>query len=209
MAGTVLLSTAYFPPACYFSLAAGADEVRIEKWENYHKQTFRNRCTILGANGPLDLTVPVLRGSFHKTPIRDLKIDESRRWRDLHLRGILSAYSTAPYFEFYFETIKDVITSKHRYLLDLNMEALEKMLDNVGIDVRVSLTEEFTGEGIVDGDFRYLITPKKSVRSDLHSDARYQQVFSDRYGFIPGLSIIDLLLNNGPGTGALLQRSQD
>ncbi len=209
MAGTILLSTAYFPPACYFSLAAGSDEVRIEKWENYHKQTFRNRCTILGANGPLDITVPVLRGSFHKTPIRDLKIDESRRWRDLHLRGILSAYATAPYFEFYFETIKDVITGKHSYLLDLNMEALEKMLDIIGIDVRVNLTEEFTGEGIVEGDFRYLITPKKRVRRDLHNEACYQQVFSDRYGFVPGLSIIDMLLNNGPGTGALLQRSQD
>ncbi|MCJ7820216.1 MAG: WbqC family protein [Bacteroidales bacterium] len=209
MAGTVLLSTAYFPPACYLSLAAGSDEVRIEKWENYHKQTFRNRCTILGANGPLDLTVPVLRGSFHKTPIRDLKIDESRRWRDLHLRGILSAYSTAPYFEFYFETIKDVITGKHSYLLDLNMEALEKMLEIIRIDVRVSFTEEFKDEGMVEGDFRYLITPKKRVRRDLHKEARYQQVFSDRYGFIPGLSIIDMLLNNGPGTGALLQRSQD
>jgi hypothetical protein len=209
MAGIILLSTAYFPPACYFSLAAGSDEVRIEKWENYHKQTFRNRCTILGANGPLDLTVPVLRGSFHKTPIRDLKIDESRRWRDLHLRGILSAYATAPYFEFYFETIKDVITGNHRYLLDLNMEALGKMLDIVGIDVRVNLTEEFTGEGIVEGDFRYLISPKKRVRGDMHNEARYQQVFTDRYGFVPGLSIIDMLLNNGPGTGALLQRSQD
>ena len=208
MAGTVLLSTAYFPPADYFSLVAGSDKVRIEKWENYHKQTFRNRCTILGANGPLDITIPVLRGSFHKTPIRDLQIDESRRWRDLHLRGILSAYATAPYFEFYFETIKDVITKKHRYLLDLNMEALEKMLDVVGIDVRVSFTEEFAGEGMVEGDFRYLITPKKRVRRDPPKEARYPQVFSDRYGFVPGLSIIDMLLNNGPGTRALLLRSQ-
>ncbi len=207
MAVTVLLSTAYFPPARYFTLIAGAGDVQIEKWENYHKQTYRNRCTILGANGPLDLVVPVLRGSFHKTPVRDIEIDSSRRWRELHLRGIMSAYATAPYFEFYFDILKEVITGDFRYLLDLNDTALKAVLDAIGINVPVSFTGEFTGEGMAEADYRYTLTPKKSEGAVRNTGAGYTQVFSDRYGFVPGLSIIDLLLNNGPETKALLLRS--
>ena len=105
MGEEVLLSTAYFPPAEYFSLIAHSRKVMIESEENYLKQTYRNRCMILGANGPLALIVPVLRGSFHKTALRDLKIDNSRRWRELHLRGITSAYAAAPYFEYYYDII--------------------------------------------------------------------------------------------------------
>jgi len=209
MAGRVLLSTAYFPPARYFTLIAGAGDVHIEKWENYHKQTYRNRCTILGANGPLDLIVPVLRGSFHKTPVRDIEIDSSRRWRELHLRGIMSAYATAPYFEFYFDILKEVITGDFRYLLDLNHTALKALLDAIGIDVPVSFTGEFTREGMAEADYRYTLTPKKPEEADMNKGAGYTQVFSDRYGFVPRLSIIDLLMNKGPETRALLLRSPE
>lgn len=207
MAGTVLLSTAYFPPARYFTLIAGAGDVHIEKWENYHKQTYRNRCTILGANGPLDLVVPVLRGSFHKTPVRDIEIDSSRRWCELHMRGIMSAYATAPYFEFYSDILREVITGNFRYLLDLNYAALKAMLDTIGIDVPVSFTGEFTGEGMAEADYRYTLTPKKSEGTVINREESYTQVFGDRYGFVPRLSIIDLLLNKGPETRALLLRS--
>ncbi|HUW92264.1 MAG TPA: WbqC family protein [Bacteroidales bacterium] len=206
MAGTVLLSTAYFPPAEYFRLITHAGDVRIEKWENYHKQTYRNRCTILGANGPLDLIVPVLRGSFHKTPVRDIEIDNSRRWRELHLRGIMSAYATAPYFEFYFDIIREVITGEFRYLTELNAAALKTVLDALGVDVPVRPTDEFISEGMAEADFRYLITPKIPSGSVENAGISYTQVFSDRYGFVPRLSIIDLLLNNGPETRALLLR---
>ncbi|MDZ7636569.1 MAG: WbqC family protein [Bacteroidales bacterium] len=87
MGEEVLLSTAYFPPAEYFSLVAHSRRVIIEEHENYLKQTYRNRCMILGANGPLALIVPVMRGSFHKTALKELKIDNGKRWRELHLRG--------------------------------------------------------------------------------------------------------------------------
>ncbi|MEZ5019530.1 MAG: WbqC family protein [Bacteroidales bacterium] len=113
MSEEVLLSTAYFPPVEYFSVVARSRQVLIEREENYLKQTYRNRCVIMGSNGPLPLVVPVLRGSFHKTAIKDLRIDNSRRWRDLHLRGIRSAYAAAPFFEFYFDIINDVISGNH------------------------------------------------------------------------------------------------
>ena len=204
MTRAVLLSTAYFPPAEYFYLIAHSNKVLIEKWENYLKQTYRNRCRILGANGPLTLTVPVLRGSFHKTPIRDLRIDNSRRWRELHLRSITSAYATAPFYEYYFDIIDGVIRKQFSFLLDLNAEALSAVTEAIGITRETAFTEEYVPEGAPEGDYRYLITPKKPSRAGGFKDMQYMQVFSERFGYIPGLSIIDVLLNNGPGTGALL-----
>jgi hypothetical protein len=204
MTRAVLLSTAYFPPAEYFFLIAHSSKVLIEKWENYHKQTYRNRCRILGANGTLMLTVPVLRGSFHKTPLRDLKIDNSRRWRELHLRSLTSAYATAPFYEFYFDAISTVISKPFSFLLDLNAEALSIVTDAIGIATETAFTEEYLPEGAFTEDYRYLISPKKRSPADVYKDMPYMQVFAERFGFVAGLSIIDVLLNNGPGTGALL-----
>lgn len=207
MADEILLSTAYFPPAEYMSLLASAGKVLIEREENYHKQTWRNRCIIMGANGPLTLVVPVLRGSFHKTAIRDLRIDNSRRWKELHLRGIASAYAAAPFYEFYTDLVTGVIMKEHRFLLDLNSEALDAVCNATGLAAAVSYTERFEPEGSRVNDFRYSITPKKPSGVTGYRPVPYTQVFGDRQGFIAGLSILDMLLNNGPGTRALLLRS--
>ena len=207
MAEELLLSTAYFPPASYFSLIARSSEVLIEREENYHKQTWRNRCLVMGPNGPLPLVIPVLRGSFHKIPIRDLRIDNGRRWRDLHLRGITAAYAAAPFFEFYFDIISGVISKQHTWLLDLNSDALEAVCSATGITVQTGYTDHYEPEGTRGNDYRYSITPKKELVLPGYRDLPYTQVFGERHGFIPGLSIIDTLLNNGPGTRALLLRS--
>lgn len=207
MTGRVLLSTAYFPPAEYFSLIARSEDIVIEKHENYLKQTYRNRCMILGPNGPLQLTVPVLRGSFHKTPLKDLRIDNSRRWRELHLRGITSAYAAAPFYEYYYDIIERVITGKYEFLIDLNDNALRIMCDATALEVRISFTDEYIGEGTVEHDYRYSITPKRALFVPGYKTIPYTQVFSERYGFTGRMSIIDILLNNGPGTRALLQGS--
>jgi len=207
MSEDILLSTAYFPPADYFSLVARSRMALIEGEENYHKQTFRNRCVIMASGGPLALVVPVLRGSFHKTAIKDLRIDNSRRWRDLHLRGIRSAYAAAPFFEFYFDLICDVISGNQNFLIDLNQEALSAICDAAGIKADFRYTGHFLPEGSSDNDFRYSITPKKPSGIPGYTFVPYTQVFSQRHGFIPRLSIIDVLLNNGPGTLALLLRS--
>ena len=160
-----------------------------------------------GANGPLQLTVPVLRGSFHKTPLKELRIDNSRRWRALHLRGIASAYAAAPFYEYYYDIIESVIAGKYEFLLDLNERALREMCDAAGLDVMITYTDEFIGEGTVEGDYRYSIAPKRAISVPGYEALPYTQVFSDKYGFIKGMSIIDMLLNNGPGTRALLQGS--
>lgn len=207
MAAELLLSTAYFPPAEWFSLLAQNRRAVIEKHENYHKQTYRNRCIILGANGPLPLIVPVQKGSFHKTAITDLRTDDSKRWRELHLRGITSSYAAAPFFEYYYDMIRDVITARYSFLIDINNAAINALCEAIGIDAEIGYSEAFVPECQRENDYRYCISPKKQCTLKGYSDIPYVQVFSERFGFTPRLSIIDLLLNNGPRTHALLQRS--
>lgn len=196
----LLLSTAYFPPVHYLALAAaGRDTVFIESRENYIKQTYRNRCYILTSNGVIPLTVPVLQGSFHKTPVRDIKIDYSKRWQQVHSRAIISAYRSSPYFEFYIDDITGIINSKTTFLLDLNLMTLRLLTESAGLAVQYSFTTDFKAVVDKDQDLRYALSPKNSkINSEMFSFKPYIQVFSDRYGFIPWLSSLDLIFNTGP-----------
>lgn len=198
MEDPLLLSTAYLPPVEYFSLILKHESFLIEGEENYLKQTYRNRCRILTSQGPLDLSVPVLRASFHKIKTRDTEIDYSKRWQQIHLRSISSAYRSAPYFQYYFEIFENIISENHKYLIDLNTKLLEALMEIIGIERKVLFTRSFTARS--NSDFRYIISPKK--KSD-YSAKKYPQVF-DQFGFIPNLSIIDLIFNAGPDTAKYL-----
>jgi len=194
----LIFSSAYFPPVHYIALAALAGEFLIEKEENYIKQTYRNRCHILSANGPLSLSVPVLIGSFHKTHIKDIRIDHSKRWKQIHIGAIISAYRSSPYFEYYFEKVQEVINRGDNFLLDLNMKSLEVILDLTGISSTAGYTKEYLPSRMETIDFRYNISPKQKDGFPEFRFDRYHQVFSDRYDFIQGLSAIDLIFNTGP-----------
>lgn len=198
MAEKYLLSTAYFPPVHYMALFARSDEVLIEKEENYIKQTFRNRCYILSANGPLALSVPVLLGSLHKTALKDIRIDYSKRWQQIHTRGITSSYKSSVYYLYYSDMIEKVINGNYKYLIDLNTDALEIILTITGLTTKVSYTSAFENAGAEGYDFRYEITPKKKIQSSIHNLKEYYQVFKNKSGFVPGLSILDLIFNTGP-----------
>ena len=128
MSRQIILSTAYFPPIEYFAYILEAEEIFIEKEENYHKQTYRNRCYILSVNGPQCLSVPVYAGSLHKTIIKDIRIDYSKRWQQVHLRAIRSSYGSSPFFQYYFEEFESIIQNNYEFLLDLNMNLLELIL---------------------------------------------------------------------------------
>ncbi len=195
MSGKIYLSTAYLPPAEYFAYLVEADEAMIEKEENYLKQSYRNRCYILSASGPQVLTVPVYLGSFHKTPVKDICIDYSKRWQQIHLGAIVSSYSSSPYFQFYYEIIEKVIQADFKFLLDLNMELLQALLKILRVNTRIACTADFKPVTGTENDYRYKISPKKKSE---YSAKKYLQVFDSDNGFVPGLSIIDLVFNTGP-----------
>lgn len=194
---TLLLSSAYFPPTGYMALIAQTGRVLIEKEENFIKQTFRNRCYILTANGSLSLSVPVLEGSFHKKALKDIRIDYSKRWMQVHLRSILSSYKAAPYFEYFYDILEKIITSRFTFLIDLNMASLNAAVQFLKLKTKIDYSVDFQPLNIHNPDFRYLIQPKNSEMDNLFSYRNYIQVFSDRFGFVPGLSVIDLIFNTG------------
>jgi hypothetical protein len=196
--GNLLLSSAYFPPVNYISLIAAAEEVFIEKEENYIKQSYRNRCRIYSANGPITLSVPVLEGSIHKKKFREIRIDYTKRWQQVHIGAIEASYRSTPYFEFYFDRVRDVISNGDEFLSDLNYNSLKATLDIAGIATPVRFTGSFKKPLGSTGDFRYIISPKKTNTGGLFNFKQYHQVFNDRFGFIPGLSILDLIFNMGP-----------
>jgi hypothetical protein len=201
MAGKILISTAYLPPVEYFTLVSGAEEIFVEKEENYIKQTYRNRCYILSAHGLQLLSVPVFLGSLHKTLVKDIRIDYSKRWQQVHLRALTASYNSSPYFEFYFEKIEKVISGDYEFLIDLNMELAEVILEILKIKKNFSYTSVYEPVGKISNDYRYNITPKKE---SVFSEKKHPQVFNITDGFVPRLSIIDLIFNMGPEASSYL-----
>jgi hypothetical protein len=195
MPGNILVSTAYLPPVEYFSLISQADEILIESNENYIKQSYRNRCYILSAHGPQLLSVPVYLGSLHKTSLKEIRIDYSKRWQQVHLRAIIASYNSSPYFQFYFEEIERIISRKNEFLLDLNTELMHLIIKMLKLKIKLSQTTYFEPLGEDGNDFRYKISPKLKSQ---YANREYIQVFDTGIGFVQGLSIIDLIFNTGP-----------
>jgi len=203
----VIMTTAYFAPVQYYSKLASYNTVLIEKHENYTKQSYRNRCIILGANGPLTLSIPVKKGQSLKTCITDIIIDYDTPWQKLHQRAIMSAYRSSPYYEYYIDELSDFFHTKHKYLFDLNHLILEKIISQTGINADISFTDKYLSCYPDDtDDLRETIHPKDHFRKPDPDfiPREYKQVFSEKYGFISNLSILDLLFNTGPDIKELL-----
>lgn len=210
----VLLTTAYFPPIEY--LAAIANECRfnpgmtevepavvyIEACEHYVKQSWRNRCRFYAADGAQTLNFPVRHEDFGK-PISQMRIDWKTDWLTRHERAIISAYRTSPYFEYYQDELFAILDSRPELMLDFNTQILKFFLRKTGIPADIRFTSEWeavTIDGHKVTDLREAIHPKRpnTILKDLGLERPYWQVFSPKHGFIPGLSIMDLLFNEGP-----------
>lgn len=198
MSKTIVLTTAYLAPIQYYSKLAHFDKIIIEAYENFTKQSYRNRCNICGANGKLSLSIPIKKDK-PKTKTKDVRIDYDTNWRKLHWKSIESAYRSSPFFEFYQDDIRPFYEEKYKYLLDFNHEIQEVICEHLEIEPMVSFSDEYKNE--LDQsicDFRDIIHPKVKVIDRKFNPIEYTQVFQDRHGFLPNLSIIDLLFNEGP-----------
>lgn len=193
---TTLLHPLYFGSIAQFVAVANADSVVFENEDNYQKQTYRNRTHIYGANGKLVLTIPVKHSGIKngRQLYRDVRIENDFRWQDLHWKSLESAYRTSPFFEYYEDEFVSLFKKKKEFLLDFNYECMQAVLDCLQLELSYSKTETYTKEpeGIL--DLRNQAIAKKEKFYNLES---YIQVFAEKHGFIPNLSILDLIFNEG------------
>lgn len=203
----MLVSTAYFPPILHYAWLLQNNNVSIEQFESFPKQTFRNRCVILSANGLQSLTVPVIKPFGAKSLTRDIKISYEEPWQQLHWRSIKTAYNSSPFLLYYQDEMKEFFTKKHQFLLDLNEDVVLLINSLMEWEVKVKRTEEFIfpNEILASTDKRYVLTPKVPTSFNLEP---YIQVFSDQFPFIENLSILDLIFNLGPEAESYLMKQK-
>lgn len=192
-----VIESQYFPSIAYLSYLNACDEIWIDVKENFVKQTYRNRCYILGPNKVQALSVPV-KNVNRKTPVEDILIDYKEDWVKDHWRSLITAYNKSPFFEYYEPYLHDIIHGGHKRLLDLNQDILTFCLKVLNIDTKVHFTDKY--ESADDGqieDMRSKIHPKKDyICSKIKDPIPYPQLFGE--DFVTNLSVLDLLSNTGP-----------
>ncbi len=206
----ILLPMTYLGPVQLYCRYFEAGTVMIEQNDNYQKQTYRSRCDIYGANGRLSLSIPVKHESGMKRTVKSVKIDYDTDWRRMHWKGIESAYNSSPYFEFYRDIFEKYYRSRYDFLIDLCLQLNENVLQILNIQHKPELTSSFHFPGVeIDGkDLREVIHPKRNIAYDREFRiVEYSQVFAQTHGFIPNLSILDLIFNMGPESGRVLRES--
>ena len=218
-----LLSTTYFGPVQWYQKLYRSEEVVIEQWESFQKQTYRNRCLIATTQGIQALTVPIERGT--SPLIKDIRISDHGNWRHLHWNAIISANGESPFFEYYQDDIRPFFEKKWEFLLDFNEAIREKMCELLDIQPKVNYSLEFKDYSLefkVDSlemntqlaekstinykqstinkeiDFREGIRPKHPQADPDFEAKPYYQVYQQKNGFLPNLSVLDLLMNMGP-----------
>lgn len=206
---TAFLTIAYLPPVHYFCKLFHYPQVVIEQHCNYVKQTYRNRCNIATSHGVMPLTIPVERTGEAKNLTRDIRIADHGNWRHLHWQAIVSAYNNTPFFEYYRDDFEPFYEKKQDFLFDFNVELTQVLMQHLDIEIPVLFSESYEKEPGINGfDFRETIHPKREFSADAEfHPVPYYQVFGRQLGFLPNLSVIDLLFNCGPESVLILRDS--
>lgn len=194
----------YFPSIAHYVVFANAEEIVFEMEDNFQKQTYRNRTYIYGANGSLMLNVPVRHSKKDKhQKYRDIQIANETAWQRLHFKSLESAYRASPYFEYYEDELLPLFKKKYTYLIDLNFDTIEVINECLQLEVNTQKTQKY--QSIVSDlkDFRELVDVKKEA---IHQFDEYTQVFDAKHGFLPNLSILDLLFNEGTNALSYLEQ---
>lgn len=193
--------------------------VYIDACESYQKQSWRNRFRFYAAEGPQDLNFPIVHKDSHGVPVSRVRVDYSTPWVTRTERALASAYDSTPFFEHYADDIFAVLDSHPDTVLDLDLGLTGLILDKIGIKVDIRLTDSYmpvrsmtepSDTGIYGRDYRELIHPKRpdTVLASLGLEREYYQVFATKHGFVPNLSILDLLFNEGPDSILYLKKDR-
>ncbi len=190
----IILSSHYLPCIQWFQAALSEGEVVIDVFEHFLKQTYRNRTTILSANGKMALTVPLKKSANH-TPVAAMMIENDFPWQHQHWQAIVSAYNSAPYFFYYQDYFKPLYEKEYAFLLEWNRALLEVCFKLMKVEKPFIYSEHYCEKGNENADYRMFISPKNK---EVVVMPKYLQVFAEKYTFEPNLSIIDVLFNQGP-----------
>ncbi|WP_372746229.1 WbqC family protein [Lutibacter sp.] len=199
-----LLHPTFFSPIIQYVGIVQSAQILFEVEDNFQKQTYRNRCYINTANGKYLLNVPFQHTKGIKQKTKDVKIDYKDNWVDLHLKTLKTAYNSSPFFEFYVDDLTAIYKKKFTYLLDLNLKTHQFVMDALQLEIPFSKTNEYYKEfeGL---DLRHLVNDSKN--NDFKLDS-YFQVFDQNHKFIPNLSILDLIFNEGPTSESYLNNQK-
>lgn len=212
----MLLSSAYLAPVHYYAKLYSSALARVpvieEQADHYVKQTYRNRCIIAGDDGPVALTVPVTAPNH--TPMHQVIVSDHGNWRHQHWQAIVSAYQSSPYFEYYADELSNVFHARPAdgtplSLVDFNTALRDWVLDCLDLHPTILVNRDrYLDTGSDPEDFRETIRPKIPYDFDpTFCPTPYWQVFQARHGFLPNLSILDLLFNMGPESRIILRKS--
>jgi hypothetical protein len=203
----ILLPTAYLPPLEYMALMSVSTKVEIEIHETYPKQTWRNRCSIPSANGPLAISIPVEKPLGNHTPTRLINISKHLPWQKQHWRTIVSTYNKSAFFLFYRELLEPFYTNKApELLIDWNDDLLKALAGEIGIVAKVERTLSFSKSPQAKLNLREIISPKAKPVAENHLFFKpYFQTFAEKHDFLANQSVIDLLFNLGPDTKKYLK----
>jgi len=198
---TLLSELQYFGSINYYRALIDGTYLKFDLYNSYRKMSFRNRCLIAGANGIIELSVPLLNGRNQRVPFSEVKIDNRQKWQTMQWRSIVSSYRRSPWFEFYEHKLEPIFSTRYETLAELNMAVWKWSLDCLRLDLAYGF-EEVNGE---EKDVRDLWLPRNyaSPREGF-PEIRYRQVFEERLGFLPNLSVMDLIFCAGPSASQLL-----
>jgi len=203
-----LLESHYLPSVQYLSKFVQQTDIYIEQYENYRKGSYRNRSYIATANGVQILSIPLKKGKNEQQNIRAVAISNQEKWQRQHWRSIQTAYNKSPYFEYYADILAPLYTKEYHYLFDFNLSCLNTILKILGISSNITFTSSYqtTTAASID-DLRNKIHPNKakSLPDPNFKASKYGQVFEEKTGFIPNLSILDLLFCTGPQASLILE----
>ncbi len=188
-----VLSTSYFPNIQYVSKFLQSEYITIDVYEHYQRRTFRNRCTILSANGLINLSVPLIKKDFKA--VKDVQIDYSTNWQKQHYKSIESAYNSSPFYEYIIDDFRFVFESYEKYLIDMNNKILDAI--RTYIPQMADYSESTSFVPYQDGDWRLAILPKPKQEDKHFLPLAYYQTFGNKFPFQNNLSILDLLFNEG------------
>jgi hypothetical protein len=193
---SLVVGSVYAGNLMYYSLIANSNQIILDVYENFKKQSYRNRCVIASPNGPLKLIIPIIRSS--KNIVKDVKIDNTQNWKNIHWKSLESSYRSSPYFEFYEDEFYSLyFKNKNDFLFEFNNNINLAVLKCLGIETEIIISSSYVDKDSEIEDFRNLILPNSKYLEKI-KEIKYNQVFQEKQLFLPNLSVLDLLFNEGP-----------